>query len=687
MEYSPKFDEEAEYESECRSEVSQGKWVSSQAEISEHEHDEIFTKKSQKNYQQSEQQQLKRKEEKSYSKCVMEKICMKRKYECESELRSENRPTEEVVRHCSVRLEDCRQRHSSRSQNKKILHRLRSGYATTFTSSLILTAEHGHNKKLETHITVAHSTENSKMHQTEVDIKVTYLPTTSSSKAYSVTLRSSNKMEKPTSYWNKHSILSQGLKGKLDIQTCFGYEDEQKEVLYLTINSSQSEDQKKYVTESYESKKCEKHTAQGLKLTEECKKVTAAAGSLDKFETVVYVPSFISQNKYLESVAVLAKTIFSPFIKFESNKKSQYKSQEYEGLEKYTFTFKVHPLGKKLSLYVKSKESEFSIENIRVPMELQGLLPLNVINSHTTNIMQKLTSQQAPSTCSLEKGLVKTFDNVKYEYSLNDCEHIIFKDCSQSSRVEVSVQQLSSAKKVKVSIDNHKYELEIPSQVSEVAKIKVNNEEKSYIKKSEHKYRQQQQEMIEIEKQMTEFVEEEHNYYSDKNTYVTSYEDGVYSIVSKLYGFSVYVDQESIEVKTYQHILRNRACGLCGDLNDESTADVKSAHACVMSSPKLSAFTYMIQDSSCQGVPAHYQQQLSQETEKCVKKVTVPTQVTKLYTQKLSFSKKHLSEEKDNKICFSKQQVTVCPSYKSPQQIHTKKVKVNIWMKSLIILF
>merc|ERR1712227_539838 len=117
-------------------------------------------------------------------------------------------------------------------------------------------------------------------------------------------------------------------------------------------------------------------------------------------------------------VEVLAKTIFSPFIKFESNKKSQYKSQEYEGLEKYIFTFKVHPLGKKLSLYVKSKESEFSIENIRVPMELQGLLPLNVINSHTTNIMQKLTSQQAPSTCSLEKGLVKTFDNVKYEYSL-----------------------------------------------------------------------------------------------------------------------------------------------------------------------------------------------------------------------------------------------------------------------------
>merc|ERR1712227_733265 len=83
------------------------------------------------------------------------------------------------------------------------------------------------------------------------------------------------------------------------------------------------------------------------------------------------------------------------------------------------------------------------------------------------NILQKLTNGQAPSTCSIENGKqVKTFDNVEYQLNegqLNNCEHVIFKDCSEDSKVQVSVQQQSSSKKVKVMIDNHEYEVEIPS--------------------------------------------------------------------------------------------------------------------------------------------------------------------------------------------------------------------------------
>merc|ERR1719378_1879734 len=62
-----------------------------------------------------------------------------------------------------------------------------------------------------------------------------------------------------------------------------------------------------------------------------------------------------------------------------------------------------------------------------------------------------------------------------------------------------------------------------------------------------------------------------------------------------------------VEVQSYQFILRNKACGLCGDLNGEKTADLKTTHQCIRSSPTLAAYSYMITDSSCQGVPSKYQ--------------------------------------------------------------------------------
>ena len=69
---------------------------------------------------------------------------------------------------------------------------------------------------------------------------------------------------------------------------------------------------------------------------------------------------------------------------------------------------------------------------------------------------------------------------------------VVFKDCSQSARVEVSVQEKSSRKSVKVTIDNHEYELEVPSSSgNQQAVIKVNGEEKSYMKKQVHEKRKE----------------------------------------------------------------------------------------------------------------------------------------------------------------------------------------------------
>merc|ERR1712002_326244 len=213
-------------------------------------------------------------------------------------------------------------------------------------------------------------------------------------------------------------------------------------------------------------------------------------------------------------------------------------------------------------------------------------------------------------------------------------EHVVFKDCSPSSLVEVSVKKAGQVHYVKVVLANSKYELELPRQIrsarSTPSIIKVNGEKK----------------MIKVESLGLEheFVELEKNYYGDAYTYLTSYKDGVYAIVSRLYGIAVYADGESLEVRTFQHSLRNQACGLCGDLNDEKTADMKSADLCIMSSPQLAAYSYMVQDKICKGIPTEQLNQFKTEAAKCAKKIPLPTKVTEVLQQKKPVAMKHLVE-------------------------------------------
>ena len=165
------------------------------------------------------------------------------------------------------------------------------------------------------------------------------------------------------------------------------------------------------------------------------------------------------------------------------------------------------------------------------------------------------------------------------------------------------------------------------------------------------------------------------NYYNDPNTFLTSFEDGVYAVVSKLYGILVYADDQRVEVKSFQYRLRNQACGLCGDLNDEKMADMKSANKCVMSSPKLSAYSYMVNEKSCQGIPSKESTIFNEEKSKCIQKEILPTKLTPIFNGKKNMSKKHLLEESSNRVCISRSKENICKSKTFPVEIIIKEIR------------
>jgi len=268
-----------------------------------------------------------------------------------------------------------------------------------------------------------------------------------------------------------------------------------------------------------------------------------------------------------------------------------------------------------------------------------------------------ITDGQRPARCSVEGNKVSTFDKLIYDYTLNDCEHVIFRDCTDSPNVMVSVKKTSTQHIVKAVIDGEMYELTINKgsrgSRTNPGQIKINGQVKQPSPKREGK--------------PTTF--------QDPWNQISLYDDGVYEIFSFKYGLTIRADGHSVEVKSWSHKLRNLACGLCGDLNDEKTGDVLSSQQCVMSSPKLAAYSYMMTDGHCSGIPSQDKAAYQEETKQCIRKTIVPSNVYDMLLQRQVISKtnqvplRHLVIEEGQKICISVKQVHVCPSTSSPAEV------------------
>merc|ERR1711887_495273 len=146
-------------------------------------------------------------------------------------------------------------------------------------------------------------------------------------------------------------------------------------------------------------------------------------------------------------------------------------------------------------------------------------------------------------------------------------------------------------------IDGERYEVEIPRETKHShrsqAIIKVNGQEKQ----------------VQNTRQIEDMTE----------THVITYEDGVYSIHSHKYGVEVTADGERLMVRTNELVFRNRATGLCGDLNGEETADLKTGRECILSESELTGLRFMLEDGKCHGIPEEKKTQIEREEERCVK--------------------------------------------------------------------
>ena len=398
--------------------MSEDKWSQHQAQSEDSEDEEEERKYWGEKGQESYRQKLKAKlsQERQVYHCLTVKRCDQEKSSCQSELRGEHRPSDEIEAVCSQKKFQCVQQTKTAISTKSLLYKLSQGTSLTCSAAVLLRTERGE-KKAEVRTTVGQSSGSDG--RTKVQVTASWQPT-SASQPNQVILTSSSQVDQPRSKWNKMSILKQELAAKVDLKlSYYGQGDQAKQSASASIKLSQSTDQKSHALQSKETSQCGQQTQQGRTLTSQCKEARRQSGSLDTIQARVSLPAAVSQSRVTKTLSDLSKAYVAPYIEELQYSQLQTSVDDNE----YLCTIKIHPEGKQFSVDVQSQENNLKLKDIRVVKSLQGLLPINIQDTGSENIIQKLTSRQAPSTCSLEHGKVKTFDNLEYDYQLNDCEH------------------------------------------------------------------------------------------------------------------------------------------------------------------------------------------------------------------------------------------------------------------------
>lgn len=100
-----------------------------------------------------------------------------------------------------------------------------------------------------------------------------------------------------------------------------------------------------------------------------------------------------------------------------------------------------------------------------------------------------------------------------------------------------------------------------------------------------------------------------------------------------------------------------------------------------MSKPRYSAYSYMLKDNTCQGIPSQDRPKYEEESRECVRETIIPTPIqtlAKMAAVKPLISA-HLVEKqvKSGQVCISKQKVNICSKFSPLEAGQPKPVEVR----------
>ena len=413
--------------------------------------------------------------------------------------------------------------------------------------------------------------------------------------------------------WNVEEIIQQTPEVTLNAKAYYGVEGQQERIS-LHMKSTRTEQLIQSLRASPEFKRCKQLASQEKLLSPLCTKVRQQAGSLDTAELSLTVPQSICDSELIRMVGRLIKARFwahyRPII-----------PRPHVTAGKLNMVFNVARTGEVANVRVEHSGDAYEFRKIRIPPMIQGVIPISARVHALDWLIQKATLNMAPATCRIEPGQISTFDNVTYPYTIPECEHVLMMDGSLEYPVAVLAQEQSGQEMI-VKIIAGKDQIQIGSK-SYGIELLVNNQHVT-IRPGQKLEQYAQEPSYPAGKRLVATVR---RYTSEQ----------VYHVSVQQYGLKVVTDGKRVELIASQ-LFRNRAAGLCGNLDLESMDCVQSPGQCIMR-PNLAAMSYMTgrnminKNAQCtvQTVFRGQYPEYKKELEACVKEEVVPTPITPIF--------------------------------------------------------
>merc|ERR1719447_92728 len=359
---------------------------------------------------------------------------------------------------------------------------------------------------------------------------------------YEVKLVSSAEIPRVNILLNKEQLLQQALQVVLNGHVEFGYAPNPKESIRMKSLLVKSEQQKEAVRTSPEFLRCTQEEQLERPLADVCELVRHQAASVDE-------------------------------------------------------------VGTEAQLIVEYNGRRYEVRNIRIPILLEGVFPISLRAPFMFVGLNRLT--QLPAACHVAPTHIRTFDRKTYNYQMNNCFHLLFKDSSETLPIAVMARNLQGVSKdVKVLAGVAEVLMTPISATNMKIQMNLNG----------------QQQTIQVQPGMVKVIRDVNGL---EILHIKRFEDNVYAVHAIQEQLMVLFDGKHAQIFG-SPLLRARSVGLCGDLNAETTADLKTPERCLMSQPRLAAYSYMIQES-CQGIPSQDLAKYQEEKTKCVKEEIIPT--------------------------------------------------------------
>ncbi len=196
--------------------------------------------------------------------------------------------------------------------------------------------------------------------------------------------------------------------------------------------------------------------------------------------------------------------------------------------------------------------------------------PMNAGTNFIRDAAKLATGAVSESKCYVGSDAVYTFDGAhsKYNYTMNQCPHVLLTDCSKESELAVLARESDHGHKI-VTVIYGKDTVEMdPSGY-----VSVNDDKTSF-------------------NEMTKGSRIEIRDSQDIKAVIYPIGDGV-AMKIRSWNFLVKVQGSNIELSAPMH-LRGRICGLCGDFDQEMVGEWKTPGRCAVSSGELMASSFMV---------------------------------------------------------------------------------------------